>query len=232
MVDSCVNFVDGRRGRQTLQLKNRGLRLHGFGHLHALWDTVRGQTSSEADWRAVFISFLVWTGAVPEPVIFERMRQHRYEVTNRWTGNLGTGTSNYRAYSRNHELSTPAKSAPVLGSSDPLFRGDRSRYNPEELLVGALSACHMLWALHYCADAGIVVVEYVDVALGEMPEHPDGSGEFSRVVLRPRMTISDRTRIEDAIAIHARVHDVCAIARSVNFPVLCEPAVTAEGSPS
>ena len=120
------------------------------------------------------------------------MRQHRYEVTNRWTGNLGTGTSNYRAYSRNLELSTPAKSAPIPGSSDPLFRGDRSRYNPEELLVGALSACHMLWALHYCADAGIVVIEYVDEASGEMVERPDGSGEFTRVVLRPRMTITDR----------------------------------------
>src|SRR6476659_754352 len=98
------------------------------------------------------------------------MRTHRYVVTNRWTGNLGTGTSNYRAYSRSHELSTPAKSAPVPGSSDPLFRGDPARYNPEELLVGALSACHMLWALHYCADSGVVVVSYEDRAEGLMEE--------------------------------------------------------------
>ena len=160
------------------------------------------------------------------------MREHRYTVTNRWTGNLGTGTSNYRAYSRNHELSTPLKSAAIEGSSDPLFRGEPSRYNPEELLVGALSACHMLWALHYCADAGITVMEYVDDAAGDMVERPDGSGEFTRVVLRPRMTITDPSRIEDAVAIHARVHDVCAIARSVNFPLECEPVVTAEGSPS
>ena len=160
------------------------------------------------------------------------MRQHRYEVTNRWTGNLGTGTSNYRAYSRNLELSTPAKSAPIRRVVRPALPGDRSRYNPEELLVGALSACHMLWALHYCADAGIVVVEYVDEALGEMVERPDGSGEFTRVVLRPRMTITDASRIEDAVAIHGRVHEVCAIARSVNFTVDCEPAVTAAGSPS
>ena len=155
------------------------------------------------------------------------MRTHRYAVTNRWTGNLGTGTSSYRAYSRSHELSTPAKSAPIAGSSDPLFRGDPSRYNPEELLLGALSACHMLWALHYCADAGIVITEYVDEASGEMVERGDGSGEFTRVILRPRMKIADATRIDDAIAIHGRVHAVCAIARSVNFPVDCEPAVTA-----
>lgn len=155
------------------------------------------------------------------------MRTHRYAVTNRWTGNLGTGTSTYRAYSRNHELSTPAKSAPIAGSSDPMFRGDPARYNPEELLVGALSACHMLWALHYCADAGIVVTDYVDQAYGEMVEHGDGSGEFTKAVLRPRMKIADAARIADAIAIHARVHAVCAIARSVNFPVACEPDVTA-----
>ena len=160
------------------------------------------------------------------------MRQHLYEVTNRWTGNLGTGTSNYRAYSRNHELSTPAKSLPILGSSDPLFRGDKSRYNPEEAFVASLSACHMLWALHYCADAGIVIVDYVDEASGQMVERRDGSGEFTRVVLRPRMTIADASRIEDAVAIHARVHEVCAIARSVNFTVDCEPAITAGESPS
>ena len=160
------------------------------------------------------------------------MRTHCYRVTNRWTGNLGTGTSHYRAYSRAHELSTPKKIAPIAGSSDPLFRGDPARYNPEELLVGALSACHMLWALHYCADAGIVVTDYVDEAAGEMVERPDGAGEFTRVVLRPRMTISDAARVEDAIAIHARVHKVCAIARSVNFSVQCEPAITAAGSPS
>jgi organic hydroperoxide reductase OsmC/OhrA len=155
------------------------------------------------------------------------MRTHRYVVTNRWTGNLGTGTSDYRSYSRSHELSTPAKSAPIGGSSDPLFRGDPARYNPEELLVGALSACHMLWALHYCADAGIVVTGYVDDADGEMVERSDGSGEFTKVVLRPRMKIADPARVHDAIAIHGRVHEVCAIARSVNFPVSCEPSVTA-----
>jgi len=162
------------------------------------------------------------------------MRTHRYQITNRWTGNLGTGTSDYRSYSRAHELSTEAKSIAIPGTADPLFRGDRARYNPEELLLGALSACHMLWALHWCADAGIVVTDYVDDARGEMVERGDGAGEFTRVVLQPRMTITDASRIEDAIAIHARVHEVCAIARSVNFAVECNPVVltTAAKSPS
>ena len=126
-------------------------------------------------------------------------RIHEYRVTNRWTGNRGEGTSDYRSYSRDHELSGAEKTAAIAGSSDAQFRGDRSRYNPEELLVGAVSACHMLWVLHLCADAGVVVTEYVDEAWGEMVEHADGSGEFRRVILRPRMTVGDASRIGDAI---------------------------------
>jgi organic hydroperoxide reductase OsmC/OhrA len=155
------------------------------------------------------------------------MSTHHYRVTNNWTGNLGSGTSTYRAYSRNHELSGSGKSAAIPGSSDPAFRGDPSRYNPEELLVGALSACHMLWALHYCADAGIVVTAYTDDADGDVVERPDGSGEFTRVTLRPRMTITDASRSAEAAAIHERVHHVCALARSVNFEVTCEPLIKA-----
>ena len=84
-------------------------------------------------------------------------REHHYRITTSWSGNRGTGTSDYRAYARDHEISADGKSAPILGSSQATFRGDASRYNPEELLLGALSACHMLWFLHLCSDAGIVV---------------------------------------------------------------------------
>ena len=152
-------------------------------------------------------------------------KTHQYRVWNRWTGNLGTGTSGYREYSRDHELGGGEKSRTILGSSDPAFRGDRSRYNPEELLVGAVSACHMLWVLHLSADAGITILDYQDEALGEMVEHGDGSGEFTRVVLRPRVRIAEADRVEDARAIHGKAHAMCAMARSVNFPVEHEPEV-------
>jgi organic hydroperoxide reductase OsmC/OhrA len=156
-------------------------------------------------------------------------RKHHYRISNRWTGNLGAGTAAYRAYSRAHEIKGVDKSAVIPGSSDPVFRGDRTRYNPEELLLGALSACHMLWVLHLCADAGITVTEYADEAWGEMAEHEDGSGEFTRVVLRPRMSIAEASRIDDAMAIHERAHAVCALARSMNFPVENEPVVSSNG---
>jgi len=154
------------------------------------------------------------------------MKQHCFQMTTEWTGNLGTGTSAYRAYSRNYELSAQGKAMHIAGSSAVAI-GDQSRYNPEELLVGALSSCHMLWVLHLCADAGIVVTEYADAALGEMAEHPDGAGEFTRVVLRPRMRITDAARVEEAIKIHDRAHHVCCLARSVNFPVEHQAEVAA-----
>jgi organic hydroperoxide reductase OsmC/OhrA len=156
-----------------------------------------------------------------------RTRQHHYQVTMRWTGNLGRGTADYRAYSRDHEYSAAGKSSPILGSSDPAFRGDPSRYNPEELLVEALSSCHLLTLLHLCATAGIVVTEYTDDAEGEM-EEGDGTGHFTRVTLRPRMVITDASRIAEAAALHEQAHHGCFIAQSVNFPVECVPQITAE----
>lgn len=144
---------------------------------------------------------------------------HRYRVVTNWTGNLGTGTSAYRAYSRDHEISGDGKTTSIPCSSDPAFRGDGQRYNPEELLVAALSACHMLWVLHLAADAGIVISDYRDEAEGEMEE------QFQSVTLRPKMTITDGARIADAEAIHHRAHELCFIARSVNFPVRCEPEI-------
>jgi organic hydroperoxide reductase OsmC/OhrA len=154
-----------------------------------------------------------------------KVKEHHYTTETKWIGNDGTGTSTYQAYRRDHEISAPGKSATVPGSSDPHFRGDSSRYNPEELLVASLSTCHMLWMLHLCASAGIVVTDYTDAAEGVMRENPDGSGEFVSVTLHPRITITDASKADEARALNGRVHDFCFIARSVNFPVKHEPEV-------
>jgi organic hydroperoxide reductase OsmC/OhrA len=150
-------------------------------------------------------------------------KEHRYTLSVRWTGNLGRGTENYRAYSRSHEITGQHKTRVIDGSSDPEFRGDPSRYNPEELLVGALSSCHMLWFLHLCSDVGIVVTEYVDAPEGRMLEQEDGGGEVTEVVLRPRVKITDESRAGELEALHRRAHELCFIARSVKFPVRVAP---------
>jgi len=142
-----------------------------------------------------------------------------------WTGNTGTGTSGYRGYERSYEIMAGAAKPAIPGSSDPVFRGDRSRWNPEELLVAALSSCHQLAYLHLCADAGIVVVAYVDRAEGVMAETPDGAGQFTRVTLRPKVMVAAGSNVETARELHHQAHTMCFIARSVNFPVKCEPEI-------
>jgi organic hydroperoxide reductase OsmC/OhrA len=158
-------------------------------------------------------------------------KTHSYRLSVRWTGNRGSGTSGYRYYGRDHAIGAGGKPE-IAGSSDPAFRGDPSRYSPEDLLVASVSGCHMLWYLHLCADAGVVVVGYVDEAQGTMTETVDGSGRFSDVVLRPRVTIAAGSDTSLAIALHERAHAMCFIANSVAFPITCEPTVAIEDPPT
>lgn len=149
-------------------------------------------------------------------------RNHNYQLTIQWTGNTGQGTASYRTYERNHIIKASGK-PDIAGSSDPNFRGDTTKYNPEELLVASLSACHMLWYLHLCAEAGIVVVEYVDHSTGVMIEAAQGGGHFTEVTLHPTVTITDNAMIGKANALHRKAHELCYIANSVNFPVHHKP---------
>nr|WP_055501293.1 OsmC family protein [Nonomuraea pusilla] len=154
-------------------------------------------------------------------------RTHSYPVTVTWTGNGGTGTSGYRDYARDHEVAADGP-APIAASSDPAFRGDRGRWNPEQLLVGALSQCHMLSYLHKCAEAGVVVTSYTDHAVGTMAETA-GGGHFTETVLRPEVTVAAAEMAEDALRLHHDAHEACFVAASVNFPVRHEPVVRVEG---
>ena len=152
--------------------------------------------------------------------------EHKYEVRTTWTGNTGQGTATYTSYSRAHEISIANKPS-IPGTTEvPRFH-DASRYTPEELLVAALSACHMMWLLHLCADAKITVQSYVDDAQGRMAVHGQ-TGQFAEVTLRPVMKITDPSRVQDAVALHEEAHKLCHIAKSVNFPVHCTPSVTAD----
>jgi organic hydroperoxide reductase OsmC/OhrA len=155
------------------------------------------------------------------------VRGHHYAVTVRWTGNTGTGTSGYRSYERAHEISSAGKPA-IAASSDPAFRGDPARWNPEELLLAALSSCHQLAYLHLCAVAGIMVVDYFDHAEGVMAETPDGAAQFTRVLLRPKVTIAAGSDAAKALALHHEAHERCFIARSVNFPVEHEAEIVSK----
>ena len=150
------------------------------------------------------------------------MNAHVYTVSTKWTGNKGEGTATYKSYERNHTISIKGK-PDIDGSSDPVFRGDATRYNPEEFLVAALSTCHMLSYLHVCTTAGVIVTAYEDVAEGRMEETSNGGGQFTEVILRPVVTVKDASMVENAITAHHKASELCFIASSVNFPVHHQP---------
>ena len=151
-------------------------------------------------------------------------KEHHYTATITWTGNLGTGTSAYTAYSRNHILSIDGK-PDIPGSSDVAFCGDKTRYSPEDSLVGAISACHMLWYLHLCAVNHVTVEKYVDQPTGVMSENADGSGQFQEITLKPRVTVKDPIMVEKARSLHHDASKMCFLARSVNFPIHHHPEI-------
>ena len=150
--------------------------------------------------------------------------EHRYRLQLSWRGDLGRGTSDYRAYSRAHEIRAEGK-AVLLGSADPSFRGDSDRYNPEELLLASLAACHMLWFLHLCTDAGVVVRAYEDQPSALMVVEVSGGGRFREALLQPAVTLAAPADAARLAQLHERAHELCFIANSVNFPVRCEPLV-------
>lgn len=151
------------------------------------------------------------------------MKAHSYETCVNWVAN-GAGTTSYHSYLRDFTIAAPGKPE-IPGSSDPAFRGNASRFNPEELLVASLSACHMLWYLHLCSRDGITLLSYRDNATGTMQLNADGSGQFERVALHPAITVADEDDRARAFALHDEAHRLCFIARSVNFPVVVEAEI-------
>ncbi|MXV15359.1 OsmC family protein [Hufsiella ginkgonis] len=146
-------------------------------------------------------------------------KEHRYQLIMKWTGNTGSGTAGYQGYDRCYTIYSEDK-AVIYGSSDAAFRGDKSKYNPEELLVASLSSCHMLWYLHLCAESGIIVTDYIDHAKGVMVETANGGGRFKEVILNPVVTVKTVDMIDRAARLHHQANALCFIANSVNFPVI------------
>ena len=154
-------------------------------------------------------------------------KSHKYNLSVTWSGNAGEGTTGYKSYERSHFFQAKGKEK-IVCSSDASFRGDKTKYNPEELFVASISACHMLWFLHLCADANIVVTNYVDNAIGIMQETVNGSGYFEAITLHPQVTVKDASMIEKANSLHEKANDFCFLANSVKFPVHHQPTCITE----
>lgn len=148
--------------------------------------------------------------------------EHSYKLSAVWTGNDGDGTKNVRTYDRSHTVSIEGK-PDLLLTTDNLHVGDKSKLNPEDLLVTALASCHLLSYLYSCSLEGIVVTSYTDNATGTMVEDGRGGGSFKEVTLNPICTVADESMVERAIELHHKAHEICYIANSVNFEVKCNP---------
>lgn len=157
------------------------------------------------------------------------MKEHYYQSKVEWTGNKGSGTDHYKNYERSHHIHIENKPL-IEGSSDPAFRGDKTKHNPEDFLVASLSSCHMLWYLHFCSVNNVIVEEYTDIAEGVMLEDRDGKGRFKEVILNPVVTVQSEEMIEKAIELHKKASEYCFIANSVNFPVRHLPEVKAKNA--
>lgn len=156
------------------------------------------------------------------------MKQHNYNITIEWTGNLGKGTQDYKSYNRNHSIKGQGKYNDILASSDPAFLGDRTKYNPEDLFLSSITSCHMLWYLHLCSVNNIIVTAYSDTATGIMEESKNGSGKFTEVTLNPFVLIEDEKHIEKAHELHKEANALCFIANSCNFKIKHNPKITVE----
>jgi organic hydroperoxide reductase OsmC/OhrA len=149
--------------------------------------------------------------------------EHHYRATLAWSGAAVSPTIDYKAYSREYTVTIDGKPA-LIGSADTTFRGDSSRHNPEDLLLIALCACHMLSYLALCARGGVRVIRYEDQAEGTMAMK-DGRIRFTQVMLRPRVVIDRSSDLTRAMELHEQAHEECFIANSVNFPVEHEARV-------
>jgi organic hydroperoxide reductase OsmC/OhrA len=155
-------------------------------------------------------------------------KEHKYKASILWTGNLGQGTVNYKSYDRSYDILVENK-VDIKGSSDPAFRGDNSKHNPEDLFLASISSCHMLWYLHFCAINDIIVTEYTDNATGIMIESEINGGQFTEVILNPSVVITNNSKVDLAISLHHQANKNCFIANSLNFEVKHNPTCKIAG---
>lgn len=147
--------------------------------------------------------------------------EHHFKASLKWTGNTGMGTATYTAYDREHRFAVEGKD-PINLSSAPVFRGDAEKYNPEDMLIYAVSSCHMLWFLHCCADAGFIAIEYSDTPEGTLSIDKNGIGKFTSIILKPTVVFKSPISQEQLRLLHDKAHTHCFIANTLSCPVEVE----------
>ncbi|MBU2927368.1 OsmC family protein [Winogradskyella psychrotolerans] len=151
--------------------------------------------------------------------------KHTFKSQVNWTINEGGSTTNPRTFSRNHNVTIANKVADLQVSAAKPFRGDDSLFNPEDLLLSALTSCHMMSYLYVCAQHHIEVLSYTDASEGDLEVKANGSGSFTTVRLQPRVTIKDESQKDLALRLHTKANELCFIANSCNFLISHKPTI-------
>jgi organic hydroperoxide reductase OsmC/OhrA len=149
--------------------------------------------------------------------------EHRFQALITWTGAAKGPAESYRTYSREYKVEIEGKPDLTASAAAP-FYGDATLHNPEDLLLAAISGCHLLSYLAIAARQGVVVTSYTDEATATMAIK-DGKMRFVEATLRPRVTITPESDREKTMSMHHQANHECFIANSLNFPVHHEPEI-------
>ena len=125
-------------------------------------------------------------------------------------------------YTKSHTITIDGK-AVIYVSAAKAFKGDPALYNPEDLLLSSVVSCHMMSYLYVCKQNDIDVVSYTDEAEATLEVSADGSGRFIAIKLNPKVCISNKEKIEEALSLHKKANQLCFIANSCNFPIVHFP---------
>lgn len=150
--------------------------------------------------------------------------EHRFQALITWTGAAKGPAESYKTYSREYRVEIEGKPDLTASAAAP-FYGDATLHNPEDLLLAAISGCHLLSYLAIAARQGVVVTAYTDEATATMA-FKDGKMRFIEATLRPRVTLTPESDREKAMTMHHQANQECFIANSLNFPVSHEPEIS------
>ena len=152
------------------------------------------------------------------------MFEKEFKVLTKWSSinkedslNTFSNLKTHRTYIENKE--------PLIISADKSFKGDKTKHNPEDLFLSALSSCHMMSYMYLCDKNNISLLNYTDEALGTLLVNEDGSGSFNSIVLYPIVTILDKNKIDLALSLHKEANRLCFIANSCKVPIVHKPQI-------
>mgnify|MGYP003670193837 CR=1 FL=1 len=147
------------------------------------------------------------------------INQHIFKVSTNWSKKEGESTTSPRTYSRNHTIKIKGRAEVLKISAAKAFKGDDTLHNPEDLLLSAVSSCHMMSYFYVCSQNGVEVLSYTDNAQAFLEVDKNGKGQIAKVELYPEVIVSKPEMIEVAETLHQKANDLCFIANSCNFPI-------------